>query len=72
MVYRERLAELGPDIRKLSKPNSWLGPMTTQPGRRSLSSFRVASMAVNKAYNQAAKRSKATSGTGIGLATPTP
>lgn len=57
MVYRGRIAELDSDIRRLSKPNSWLDSLD-HPAKKAIAELlRLASVAVNKAYNQAAKHS---------------
>jgi len=57
MIYKEKGLELDADIRKLSKPNSWMDS-ADDPSKIAIAElFKLAATAVNKAYNQAAKHS---------------
>jgi hypothetical protein len=55
-VYTGRLEELDADIRKLSKPNTWLD-ILAHPAKKAISElFRLVTIAVNKTYHQAEQR----------------
>jgi hypothetical protein len=58
MVYRDRQAELDVDVRKLSKPNSWLDSAASPTKKTIAELFRLSSIALNKAYNQAARHAE--------------
>jgi hypothetical protein len=57
MIYKEKGLELDPDLRKLSKPNSWMNS-PNDPAKAAVAElFKLCATAVGKAYNQAAKQS---------------
>ncbi|MFZ0421173.1 MAG: AIPR family protein [Candidatus Sulfotelmatobacter sp.] len=55
MVYGQDEAELDSDLRKLSKPNTWLDDETHTAKKTLIEIFKLAGTALNKAYNQASK-----------------
>lgn len=57
LIYRERGRDLNADIAKLSKPSTWMDSSTNQTKVALAEVFKLASIAINKAYNQDAKQS---------------
>jgi len=55
MAYAKDLDSLDADLRKLSKPNAWLDDPKCLAKRTLVEAFKLASTALNKAYNQAAR-----------------
>ena len=57
MIYKEKHLDLDADLRKLSKPNSWMNT-PEHPAKAAIAElFKLCVTAVGKAYNQAAKQS---------------
>lgn len=55
LIYVQRKADLDADVRKLSKPNIWIHESGANAKTAIAELFKLSSLAVKKAYNQAAK-----------------
>jgi AIPR protein len=57
LAYEGNITQLDPDLRKLAKVNSWIDS-PNHPAKKAVADlFKLATIAINKAYNQAAKQS---------------
>lgn len=57
LIYRATKQDLDADLRKLYKPNDWMDSPSIQTKRSIAELFKLSSIAINKAYAQAAKHS---------------